>query len=117
DAAFALDAVQAEQVPRIRAILLADSLAPAEDEVSEPGRELARWQLSWLRYSPLSFTGLAMILAAVGVVYQVGGGAALQNSRVARSGVDVAERFGVVASVVAVGVAVLVASVVLSVLR
>ena len=66
DTAFALDAVQAEQVPRLRAILLADSLAPAEEDANEPGRELARWQPSWLRYSPLSFTGLAMILAASG---------------------------------------------------
>jgi putative membrane protein len=117
DTAFALDAVQAEQVPRLRAILLADSLAPAVEGVSEPGRELARWQPSWLRYSPLSFTGLAMILAAVGLAYQAGVGAALQNSRVAQSGVDVAERFGVVASVVVIAVVVLVASVVLSVLR
>ncbi len=104
DTAFALDAVEAEQVPRLRAILLADSLAPAaEEDASEPGRELARWQPSWLRYSPLSFTGLAMILAAVGLAYQAGAGAALQNSRLARSGVDAAERFGVVASVVVVG--------------
>ncbi|HVQ51164.1 MAG TPA: PH domain-containing protein, partial [Mycobacterium sp.] len=117
DSAFALDAVQAEQVPRLRAILLADSLAPAEDEASEPGRELARWQPSWLRYSPLSFTGLAMILAAVGLAYQAGVVAALQNSRLARSGVDAAERFGVVASVVVIAVAVLIASIVLSVLR
>jgi putative membrane protein len=117
DAAFALDAVEAEQVPRLRAILLADSLAAAEVETSEPGRELARWQPSWLRYSPLSFTGLAMILAAVGLAYQAGAGAALQNSRLAQSGVDAAERFGVVASVVVVAVAVLVVSVVLSVLR
>jgi putative membrane protein len=117
DAAFALDAVQAEQVPRLRAILLADSLAPAADDESEPGRELARWQPSWLRYSPLSFTGLAMILAAVGLAYQAGVGAALQNSRLAQSGVDAAERFGVVTSGVVIGVAVLVASVVLSVLR
>jgi putative membrane protein len=117
DAAFALDAVQAEQVPRLRAILLADSLAHAEDDAAEPGRELARWQPSWLRYSPLSFTGLAMILAAVGLAYQAGVGAALQNSRIAQSGVDAAERFGVVASVVTVAVAVLIASVVLSVLR
>jgi len=64
DTAFALDAVEAGQVPRVRAILLADSLAPAEQEAQ--GRELARWQPSWLRYSPLSFTGLAMIAAAVG---------------------------------------------------
>ena len=117
DAAFALDAVQAEQVPRLRAILLADSLAHAEDDASEPGRELARWQPSWLRYSPLSFTGLAMILAAVGLAYQAGVGVALQDSWLAQSGVDAAERFGVVASVVVIGVAVLVASVVLSVLR
>jgi putative membrane protein len=116
DAAFALDAVEADQVPQLRAILLADSLAPAEQEAA-PGRELARWQPSWLRYSPLSFTGLAMIAAAVGVVYQAGAGAALQNSRLARSGLDAAERFGVAASVVVVGVAVLVVSVVLSVLR
>jgi putative membrane protein len=117
DTAFALDAVQAEQVPRLRAILLADSLAPAVEGASEPGRELARWQPSWLRYSPLSFTGLAMILAAAGLAYQAGVGAALQNSRIAQSGVDAAERFGVVASVVVIGAAVLVASVVLSVLR
>jgi len=117
DAAFALDAVEAGQVPRLRAILLADSLAAAEVETSEPGRELARWQPSWLRYSPLSFTGLAMILAAVGLAYQAGAGAALQNSRLAQSGVDAAERFGVVASVVVVAVAVLAVSVVLSVLR
>ena len=117
DAAFALDAVEAEQVPRLRAILLADSLAPAEDEASAPGRELARWQPSWLRYSPLSFTGLAMIVAAVGLAYQAGAGAVLEKSRVAQSGLDAAQRFGVAASV-AVGVVVLLtASVVLSVLR
>ena len=117
DAAFALDAVEAAQVPRLRAILLADSLAPAVHEASAPGRELARWRPSWLRYSPLSFTGLAMILAAAGLVYQAGVGAALQNSRLAKSGLDAAERFGVFASVVGAAVAVIVASVVLSVLR
>jgi putative membrane protein len=118
DAVFALDAVEAEQVPRLRAILLADSLAVSEDEVgAAPGRELARWQPSWLRYSPLSFTGLAMILAAVGLAYQAGVGAALEDSRLAQSGLDAAERFGVVASVVVGAVVVLLASVVLSVLR
>ena len=118
DAAFALDAVQAEQVPRLRAILLADSLAVSEEGAdASPGRELARWQPSWLRYSPLSFTGLAMILAAFGLVYQVGAGAALRDSQIAQSGIDAAERFGVVMSVVIAAVVVLVASVVLSVMR
>jgi putative membrane protein len=118
DAAFALDAVEAEQVPRLRAILLADSLASDAADESEPaGRVLARWEPSWLRYSPLSFTGLAMILAAVGLAYQAGAGAALQDSRLAQSGLDAAERFGVVASVVVAAVVVLIASVLLSVLR
>ncbi len=119
-AEFALDAVRAEEVPRLRAILLADSLAPADggdDQQRAPGRLLARWQPSWLRYSPLSFTGLAMILAAVGVVYQAGLGAALQHSRLAESGRDVAQRFGVIASVALVVTVVVLASVVLSVLR
>lgn len=115
DAAFALDAVQADQVPRLRAVLLAESLAPTDDNASEPGRVLTRWQPSWLRYSPLSFTGLAMILAAVGLAYQVGAGAALQDSTIAESGLDAAERFGVAASVAVAVAVVLVASVVLSV--
>ncbi|MFY9917124.1 MAG: PH domain-containing protein [Mycobacterium sp.] len=120
DTGFALDAVRAEEVPRLRSILLADSLAPADetgDQQQSPGRLLARWHPSWLRYSPLSFTGLAMIVAAVGVVYQAGLGAALEHSRIAESGRDATQRFGVVASVAVVVVVVLLVSVVLSVLR
>jgi putative membrane protein len=116
EAVFELDAVEAEQVPRLRAILLAGSLA-TETVDAPPGRVLARWQPTWLRYSPLSFTGLAMIAAAVGVVYQAGMGAVLQDSRLARSGLDAAERFGVAATVAVVVVGVLLASVLLSVLR
>ena len=52
---FALDAVAAEQVPRLRAILLADSLN-APEQAGKPGRVLARWHPAWLRYSPLSLT-------------------------------------------------------------
>ena len=118
DTEFALDAVRVEEVPRLRSILLADSLAAADQaEAQAPGRQLARWQLSWLRYSPLSFTGLAMILAAVGVTYQAGLGAILEHSRLAESGRDAAQRFGVVASVAVFGVVVVLASVGLSVLR
>ncbi len=126
DNEFALDAVEAEQVPRLRAILLADSLAGPEQPGAAgasagPGRVLARWHPSWLRYSPLSFTGLAMILAAVGIVYQAGAGAALRDSPVTspltQSGLDAVQRFGVVATAIAAAVLVLAASVLLSVLR
>lgn len=114
DTVFALDAVPADEVPRLRAILLADAVPVAN---APPGQVLARWQPSWLRYSPLSFTGLAMIAAALGVVYQAGIGAVLEDSELTRSGLDAAERLGTVLSVALGVVIVLLASVVLSVLR
>ncbi|OBB07211.1 hypothetical protein A5662_09655, partial [Mycobacteriaceae bacterium 1482268.1] len=115
---FALDAVRAEEVPRLRSVLLADSLTAVDEAGEQPqGRLLARWHPSWLRYSPLSFTGLAMILAAVGVVYQAGLGAALEHSPIAESGRDAAQRFGFVASAAVVVSVVVLVSVVLSVLR
>jgi putative membrane protein len=116
DSDFTLDAVAAEQVPRLRAILLADSLAVVE-QAAAPGRILARWEPGWLRYSPLSFTGLAMILTAVGIAFQAGGDGTLSNSTLAQSGLDAAQRFGVTATAAATGIVLLVASVVLSVLR
>jgi putative membrane protein len=113
--AFALDAVQAEEAPRLRAVLLADSLASDVDQTVTPGRVLARWQPSWLRYSPLSFTGLAMIAAAAGLAYQVGAAAAvLRDSRIEQSGAAFADRVGVAATVAAATVVVLLASSVLS---
>ncbi|WKG04401.1 PH domain-containing protein [Mycolicibacterium sp. HK-90] len=114
DTEFALDAVEAEQVPRLRAILLADAVPVAD---APAGRELARWEPSWLRYSPLSFTGLAMIAAAAGVVYQAGVGAALRDSEVTRSGIAAAEQLGVVFSLILGALVILILSVVLSVLR
>lgn len=117
DAAFALDAVPSEHVGRLRALLLAESLAVEEDKPSLPGRVLARWTPSWLRYSPLSFTELAMIAAAVGVVYQVGAGGTVRDSQFARSWLDVARDFGAAPSIAVGAVAVLLVSVVLSVLQ
>lgn len=115
DTVFALDAVEAGQVPQLRAVLLAESLGPVD--TAEPGRVLASWQPSWLRYSPLSFTGLAMIVAAVALAYQVGAGAALSNWGVEETGKEIAERFGVAVTVAVAVAVVLFASVLLSVLQ
>jgi len=117
DAEFALDAVRSGDVPELRAILLADSLAADSPARPPLDRVIARWQPSWLRYSPLSFTGLAMIAAAVGLVYQTGAAVALQDSTLAKEGVDAAERVGIVVTVAVAVVVVLVLSVVLSVVR
>ncbi|MDT5339655.1 MAG: putative rane protein [Mycobacterium sp.] len=120
EAEFALDAVRSAEVPELRAILLSGSSAVSATAVFEaPPQEhvIARWQPSWLRYSPLSFTGLAMIAAAVGLVYQTGAVAALEDSELAREGLDAAERFGVVITVAVAAVVVLLLSVLLSVVR
>jgi putative membrane protein len=117
DAEFALDAVRSSDVPELRAMLLADSLAADPEQGPPRDRVIARWQPSWLRYSPLSFTGLAMIVAGIGLVYQTGAAVALQDSTLAREGVDAAERFGVWVTVAVTVLVVLVASVVLSVAR
>jgi putative membrane protein len=116
EAVFALDAVRSDEVPALRALLIADS-DEAGDAVSPRERVLARWQPSWLRYSPLSFTGLATIAAAVGVIYQTGAVAALEDSPLARQGLDAAERLGVVAAVTVAVLAVLILGVLLSVVR
>jgi putative membrane protein len=99
--AFALDAVPAAQVPRLRAALLAESASPETTE-RPTGRVLAVWQPSWLRYAPLSFSGLLMIGAAVGLAYQSGLGLTIQQ-RVAMAGTEAAHRIGAV-MVVSVGV-------------
>ena len=81
-AAFALDAVEAAQVRRLRATLLGESAAPAV-----AGVVLARAGAlpSWLRYAPLSFSGLLMIGAAIGLAYQSGLGLTI-GQRVAKAG-------------------------------
>lgn len=119
DTAFALDAVPAREVPGLRAVLLAESLAAPVDRGGPQGRVLARWQPSWLRYSPMTFTGLLMIGAALGIGYQTGVFEALRDSRLVRQGTDyfqsAAEDTGVLVSVVVAVVVVLLASVALSV--
>ncbi len=116
DNVFVLDAVEAGHVPALRAILLADSLEPVSRvDAATPGAVLAQWQPSWLRYSPLSLGGLAMIGAAVGVAYQAFGATQWWQSRLAQSGLDTAERLGVAATAGVLIAIVLVASVLLAV--
>lgn len=74
DNAFELDAVRSDQVVGLRATLL------GEQPVDAPAGELlASWELSWLRYSPLSWSGLLTIGAAIGIAYQAGLGDALRD--------------------------------------
>ncbi len=116
DNSFELDAVPVGEVSRLRAILLATAV-PDGAATDDREAELARWAPSWLRYSPLSFSGLVMIAAAVGLLYQTGFGPRFWRSHIAESGLDAAQRFGVAVSAAVVVTVIVVASVVLSVAR
>ncbi|HEU4363522.1 MAG TPA: PH domain-containing protein [Mycobacterium sp.] len=112
DQVFELNAVDSGQVPGLRALLLTrGDQPPAEAAAREV--VLARWRPAWLRYSPLSLSGLVMIGAAVGALYQSGIWVAIQDSPVGRSGLDTVERFGLPL----IAAAVVVAAVLLAVLR
>lgn len=118
DGRFELDAVESSRVAALRAELLTKSVAPEHvTETRDTGRVLAAWQPSWLRYSPLSFSGLAMIGAAVGLIFQAGFGEALRRALFTESRLDAAERLGPLVVATAVVAFVLVASVALSVGR
>jgi putative membrane protein len=117
---FELNAVRVDEVPRLRAILLAESQRPAEATTAEPvasSTVLARWQPSWLRYAPLSLSGLLTIAAAVGLIYQTGAVGPLRHSRLAESALQAAQRQGIAATVAVIAAVLLVASVLLAVLR
>jgi putative membrane protein len=117
---FVLDAVTVDEVPRLRAILLSESPQPFEAATPEPAAtstELARWQPSWLRYSPLSLSGLFTMAAAAGLLYQTGAVGPLQHSRLAESALEEAQRLGIGVTVAVIAAVVLVASVLLAMLR
>ena len=74
DNAFELDAVRSDQVAGLRAALLGE-----QREDAPAGERLASWEPAWLRYSPLSWSGLLTIGAAIGIAYQAGLGDVLRD--------------------------------------
>ncbi|HWF69433.1 MAG TPA: PH domain-containing protein [Mycobacterium sp.] len=117
---FELNAVRVDEVPRLRAILLAESPQSGDAPTAEPAASssvVVRWQPSWLRYAPLSLSGLLTMAAAAGVVYQSGFVGPLQHSELVAAGLAAAQRLGVAATVAVIAAVVLVASVLLAVLR
>ncbi|MGV0624362.1 PH domain-containing protein [Mycolicibacter minnesotensis] len=119
DDVFELDAVESAQVPLLRATLLAHTGQPAGSAgaAPAPATVLARWQPSWLRYSPLSLSGLLMVVAAVGGLYQSGVWTALQDSPVIRAWLQGAERSGIQYGVAVLAAGLVALSMLLAVLR
>ncbi|MFE1592760.1 PH domain-containing protein [Nocardia sp. NPDC058705] len=77
---FKLDALDTSRIPTLRAELLSHTArhAPEDVQVSSPdqsaesGVEIGHWQPAWVRYAPLSLTGLAIFAPIVGLAGQYG---------------------------------------------
>lgn len=83
---FKLDALDTSQIPALRAELLAHTgrQTPGHSEsvgtphvshhdaLTESGVEIGHWQAAWVRYAPLSLTGLAVVAPIAGIGAQYG---------------------------------------------
>ncbi len=108
---FHLDGVATGQVPELRALLLSDRPEEAApQEVSSPsarpepgeGVDIAQWRPAWVRYAPLSLTGLAIVGPIVGLAFKYGVAQVLVDSRTVH---DLGERGAVfLAMLVLVGI-------------
>lgn len=113
---FELNALDARLVPALReALLLArhpdPAAAAAQDEATAapaPAVEIAHWSPSWVRYAPLSTTGVLTVAAAAGVVFQYGFSERLTTSDTVENGLNWLLGFGVV-TVVTIGLVALLA--------
>lgn len=120
---FELNALDARLVPALREALLARGPEPATAEPDEPravprpATEIAHWSPSWVRYAPLSTTGVLTVAAAVGLAFQYGLGGQLTDSGTVSRGLDWLRGFGVVAAVVIGLVALLAVASVLACVR
>lgn len=83
---FKLDALDISRIPALRAELLAHTgqYVPGQSDsgvahhvssaesASEAGIEIGHWQTAWVRYAPLSLTGLAVVAPIAGIGAQYG---------------------------------------------
>ncbi|MFE5478724.1 PH domain-containing protein [Nocardia sp. NPDC056541] len=83
---FKLDALDTSQIPALRAELLSHTGRHAPDHVdaagaphvsrfdalAESGVEIGHWRAAWVRYAPLSLTGLAVVAPIAGLGAQYG---------------------------------------------
>ncbi|TDP42360.1 PH domain-containing protein [Nocardia ignorata] len=78
DEEFKLDALDTSRIPTLRTELLAHTgrseERPADDAtpIHESGVEIGHWRPAWVRYAPLSLTGLAIVAPIAGLAAQYG---------------------------------------------
>jgi putative membrane protein len=105
---FELNALDSALVPALRDELMNSSpVAPSPGSppsvngpVAAPTEtELAHFRTSWVRYAPFTATGVVIVAAVTGLIFQSGLGQSIATSNAVESGVDAAERLGIVALV------------------
>ncbi|EME20501.1 PH domain-containing protein [Rhodococcus triatomae] len=110
-ARFELNALDSRLVPALREALLSSTPPapdPAESGSVPSAVEIAHWSPSWVRYAPLSTTGVLTVAAAVGLAFQYGLGESVADSDTIDTGLDLLRGWGT-AVAVTVGVVALVA--------
>jgi putative membrane protein len=113
---LALDAVSRAEAERLRRELLDRSSAPAATITPPPSIELARLDWAWLRFAPLTFSSLAGVGVVAGAVFNLLNDAGVNTGHLAGDAVERLARAGVAAAVGLLGVTVLFAAVVGSLL-
>lgn len=124
DARFELNALDTSITPALRDELMTASLVgdrPADRDPDAPPpaptSDIAGFRWSWVRFAPLSATGVATIAAAGGLLVQSGLGNAVRSSEAVSETVRTAERLGVVVAVGAAAVVLLIAASALACVR
>ncbi|MGU3431810.1 PH domain-containing protein [Actinomycetes bacterium M1A6_2h] len=105
---FELNALDSALVPALRDDLMNTSpVASSTHSIDAPTPtpppievELAHFRTSWVRYAPFTATGVVIVAAVTGLLFQSGIGETLADSDAVASGVDSAARLGIVALVV-----------------
>ncbi|MFD4467508.1 PH domain-containing protein [Rhodococcus sp. NPDC058505] len=103
-ARFELNALDARVVPALREALLTRHPDPAlpdgpAEVAPPPAVEIAHWSPTWVRYAPLSMTGVLTVAAAVGLAFQYGIGERLANADAVAAGLQWLRGLGVVVMV------------------
>lgn len=112
---LALDAVSKAEGERLRRELL-DRSAVVPTAAVPPSVELARLDWAWLRFAPLTFSSLAGIGVVAGAAFNLLSDAGLNPGHLAGDAVDRLARVGLAAAVGLLGVTVLLAAVIGSLL-
>ncbi|KQU06503.1 hypothetical protein ASG56_02190 [Rhodococcus sp. Leaf7] len=116
---FELNALASDLVPALRTELLSGDSAPPDVALTahSPEREIAHFRTGWVRFAPFTATGIVVVGAGFGLVFQSGFAGDVASSSAVNESYQAILRLGVVVALVLAALALLVVSSIVSVLR